>query len=81
MNLTKQQKLDILSKAIDEGASINVYYHKLDKQEDAQAVINKLGEIAGLPTVHDKYECHKWYKIKTRGFHVAAFYDRKPIAK
>ena len=81
MNLTKQQKLDILSKAIDEGASIDVYYHKLAEQEDAQTVINELGEIAGLPTIHDKGERHQWYKIKTRGFYVAAFYDKEPIAK
>ena len=77
--LTKQQKLDILSKAIDEGADIDVYYHKLVEQEDAQTVINELGGIAGLPTIHTKSEHHQWYKIMSKGFNVSAFYEKEEV--
>ena len=81
MNLTKQQKLDILSKAIDEGASIDVNYHRTIEEKDAKSVIEEAGGITGLPTLHFETEKYQWYKIETTGFNIAAFYEKEPIAK
>ena len=74
--LTKQQKLDILSKAIDEGADIDVNYHKLPKKTDAKRVIDEVGEMIGLQTTHHTGGSHQWYKIESRGLDVVAFYDK-----
>ena len=79
MPLTKQQKLDILSKAIDEGASIDVNYHRTIEEKDAKRVIEEAGETVGSPTLHYSTEKYQWYKIETTGFNVAAFYEKEKV--
>ena len=75
--LTKEQKLEVLSKAIDEGANINVYYYDLTK-EGAKRIVDEVGEVAGLETKHYEEPDYQWYKFTGKDFDVAAFYDKKP---
>ena len=74
MLLTKEQKLAILSKAIDEGASIDINFHNLNRS-NAALLTNKLADMMGTQALSESGSGHHWYKAESRGLDVAAFYD------
>ena len=74
--LTKQQKLDVLSKAIDEGAIIDIHYHGLSRS-NAASLTKGISNMIEVP-VERKSKAHAyWYQIRYRDFGVTAFYDHK----
>lgn len=72
--LTKQQKLDVLSKAIDEGANIDINFHDLT-QSNAALLTKEIARMMGTQSVSKSGSGFHWYKIQTPGVDVAAFYD------
>lgn len=73
--LTKQQKLDILSKAIDEGAHIDINFHDLT-QSDAALLTKEIARILDTAVVQDSRSGFNWYRTHAPKFKVNAFYDR-----
>ena len=74
--LTKEQKLAILSKAIDEGAQIDVLFYRLPKvkaQEIASDFADDMKAIAYEKTRGTSY----WYTTKEEGnsISITAFYE------
>ena len=74
--LTKQQKLDILSKAIDKGADINVSFFDLTKSK-AAVLTTELGELMGTPTEGKNGSNYYWYQTHSKDgdLKINAFYE------
>ena len=74
--LTKQQKLDVLSKAIDEGAEINIWFYDFTKSK-AAVVITELAEMMGTPTEGKNGENAYWYQTHSKDgdLKINAFYE------
>ena len=71
--LTKQQKLDVLSKAIDEGANIDINFHDLT-QSDAALLTKEIARMTGKQAEEKSglgFSCYQVYDSK---FMVNAFY-------
>lgn len=74
--LTKQQKLDILSKAIDEGADIEINFYKVSKSR-AAILTTDFAETMGTSTEGKNGSGFYWYQAHAPKFKVNAFYDNK----
>ena len=75
MNLTKQQKLDILSKAIDEGADIDVSFYHLPKSR-AALLTTEFAEMMGTATEVKTHTNTHWYMTRIPKMKVVAFYEQ-----
>lgn len=73
--LTKQQKLDVLSKAIDEGAVIDISFFDVTKSK-AAVLTTDFAEMMGAPTEGKNRENTFWYQARSedRDVKVTAFY-------
>lgn len=65
--LTKEEKLAILSKAIDEGARINIDVHGLTTKQ-AEKRINEYAEMMESDTNAFSYRGSNWHTTKTGNF-------------
>lgn len=74
--LTKQQKLDVLSKAIDEGAKIRISFHGLTRS-NAALKTKTLAEMLGTSVKNDNNLNTYWYQAESPELRVTAFYDNK----
>ena len=72
--LTKEQKLAILSKAIDEGANIDINFHKLTRT-NAALLTNEIAGMMGTLAVSKSGSGYQWYKAESPGIDVNAFYE------
>ena len=72
--LTKQQKLDILSKAIDQGANIDINFHNLTRS-NAALLTTELAGMMGTQALNKSGSGFHWYKAESPGIDVAAFYE------
>ena len=75
MNLTKQQKLDILSKAIDEGADIDISFFDVSKDK-AAVLTTEFAEMMGSVTEVKTYDNAYWYMTRIPKMKVVAFYEQ-----
>lgn len=75
--LTKEEKLAILSKAIDEGARITVDFHKLTNKQ-AETRISEYAEMMNSDVNTSSYKTSNWHSTKAGSFDeeimVSAFY-------
>ena len=72
--LTKQQKLDVLSKAIDEGADIRISFHQGNRSR-AAVLTTELAGMMETTTTGKTFDDSFWYEASIPGFDVVAFYD------
>lgn len=74
--LTKEQKLAILSKAIDEGAKININFYEMETKQAA----SKINEYARMMNTevydHSRNETN-WYVAYGRELDVTMFHEQK----
>lgn len=65
--LTKEEKLAILSKAIDEGADINIHFHNM-QQGKANKLISEFAESMSVKMEQRVGDYSQWYSASTETF-------------
>lgn len=73
IELTKQQKMALLEKAIDEGAGIQVDFHNLPKAK-AAAIVAEFSEVMGTSLEVKNRGIANWYETRGYSVGVVAFY-------
>ena len=72
--MTNEQKLEIVKKALEKGATIRVYLYDDKTRQDADKTIQ---EICGC---RGKYGCGKetsWVEVMEEDFYVTAFFEEE----
>ena len=74
--LTKEEKLAILSKAIDEGAQIDVLFYRLPKAK-AQEITRDFANDMKAVNLEKTHGTSHWYSIKEEfnSINITAFYE------
>ena len=72
--LTKEEKLAILSKAIDEGAKININFYETETKQ-AASQINEYAEMMGTEVYDHSRNKTKWYVTYDREMEVTMFHE------
>lgn len=74
--LTKEQKLAILSKAIDEGAKININFYEMETKQ-AASKINEYAEMMNTKVYDHSRNGTNWYVAYGRELDVTMFHEQK----
>lgn len=73
--MNKEKLLDFISKAIDDGAVINILIHGLDKTEiQAKKATREFGKIIGVEPHEEIGEAMVWQKVSSDQFVLDHFY-------
>ena len=74
--LTKEEKLAILSKAIDEGAQIDVLFYRLPKTK-AQEIASDFADDMKATALEKMHGTSHWYSTKPEdnSINITAFYE------
>lgn len=78
MNMNKQKFMELVSKAFDEGARIDILNYGIGiKKDAAEEVANKFGESVGVPVkeVTSVASDGKWFVVEEANVHVSFHYD------
>lgn len=78
MNMNKQKFMELVSKAFDEGARIDILNYGIGIKKDAAAEIAKeFGESVGVSVKEVNAVCgeSKWFVVEEANVHVSFHYD------
>ncbi|POD45907.1 hypothetical protein BKM15_26170 [Pseudomonas syringae pv. syringae] len=76
-NLTIEQKLEVVRKALEKGALIDLKFHDIKGPERAEATVAELSEMINQSYAKDAHNGANWISAHnyTDGIHVTVFYD------
>lgn len=72
--MTNEQKLEIVKKAIEKGATIRISFYDPKTQHDAAEVIR---EVCGCNGEYGCGEGAHWVEVKEEDFYVIAFFEEE----
>jgi hypothetical protein len=76
--MNKEKMMEFISKAIDEGARIDIIFNSSGKSmKDAADTSLDFALITGGHTEIVNYNGNTWYKVKTDKFQLDHFYNRE----
>ncbi len=75
--MTNEQKLEIVKKALEKGATIRVYLYDDKTRQDADKTIQ---EICGCRGEYGRGKEASWIEVEEGNFYVTSFFDEeKPL--
>lgn len=60
--MTIEQKLAILKRAVELGASIDIHFHGKKTESEAEAVAKEMSELFGAPYEKNQHQGTHWFK-------------------
>ena len=75
--LTLEQKMAYIRKALEMGAKININFHCIDSQEDAEKVAATFSQSLNVPFKEVNAGVFNWYKIDDRQLETAVFFNKE----
>jgi hypothetical protein len=74
-NLTVEQKMEYLRKALEMGASIDIRFHHVEEETEALEIANSFSKLAEVPFTEEHSGVFNWFKINGP-IPTAVFFDK-----
>lgn len=62
--MTKEEKLELVSKAIDKGFKVELSLYDVRTKEEAEDIVKELAAAFTQPYKYDQYEQHRWFNVE-----------------
>jgi hypothetical protein len=74
-----EQKMEYIRRALELGANVELNFHNLKKEEEAQQAVSELTSMADVPYSKHENDGTKWFKIRNYAdrIYTTVFYDEE----
>lgn len=76
MNLTIDQKMEYIRKALELGAHININFHHVDNETEALKIAHSFSKLADTPFEEVNSGAFNWFKINGQ-LQTTVFFDKE----
>jgi hypothetical protein len=81
--MTIDQKLNLIRRALELGANVNVYIHDIETKEEAKEIENKLQPLTSAPFEEEESENNQWLQSQDHenNIGIIVFYEKPSPSK